>query len=78
MYNMDITILGYKFNLEILILIGVVYLILVGHTVCGCCNMPRIMEGISNMTSSDSSSSDSANSDDIKKMAMLKQQQQQK
>ena len=45
MYNMDISIFGYKLNLEILILIGVVYLILVGHTVCGCCNMGKIMEG---------------------------------
>jgi hypothetical protein len=49
MYNMDISILGYKFNLEILILIGVVYLILVGHTFCGCCNMHRIMEGLTSM-----------------------------
>ena len=47
MYNMDISIFGYKLNLEILILIGVVYLILVGHTVCGCCNMGKIMEGFS-------------------------------
>ena len=38
MYNMDISILGYKLNIEILILIGVVYLILVGHTLCGCSN----------------------------------------
>jgi carbonic anhydrase len=38
MYNMDISIFGYKLNLEVLILIGVVYLILVGHTVCGSCN----------------------------------------
>jgi len=52
MYNMDISIFGYKLNLEILILIGVVYLILVGHTVCGCCNMGRIMEGLSDMASS--------------------------
>ena len=37
MYKMDITILGYKLNLEILILIGVIYLILVGHMFCGCC-----------------------------------------
>ena len=44
MYNMDISIFGYKLNLEVLILIGVVYLILVGHTVCGCCNF-GIMEG---------------------------------
>ena len=46
MYNMDITIFGYKLNLEVLILIGVVYLILVGHLFCGCCNMNRIMEGM--------------------------------
>ena len=46
MYNMDISVLGYKFNVEVLILIGVVYLILVGHTVCGCCNMRGIMEGL--------------------------------
>jgi hypothetical protein len=49
MYNMDISIFGYKINLEILILIGVVYLILVGHTVCGCCNMPGIMEALTTM-----------------------------
>jgi hypothetical protein len=35
---MDISIFGFKINLEILILIGVIYLILVGHTLCGCCN----------------------------------------
>ena len=52
MYNMDISIFGYKLNLEILILIGVVYLILVGHTLCGCCNMGRIMEGLTDMTTS--------------------------
>ena len=54
MYNMDITILGYKFNLEILILIGVIYLIMVGHTVGGCCNMPLIMEGLETMVNTDS------------------------
>jgi hypothetical protein len=48
MYNMDITIFGYKLNLEVLILIGVVYLILVGHLFCGCCNMNRIMESFDN------------------------------
>jgi hypothetical protein len=65
MYNMDITLFGFKFNLEILILIGVVYLIMVGHTIGGCCNMPRIMEGLSDMTSSESD-------EDKKKLAMLK------
>jgi hypothetical protein len=49
---MDISIFGYKLNLEILILIGVVYLILVGHTLCGCCNMGRIMEGLTDMATS--------------------------
>jgi len=48
MYNMDISLLGYKLNLEVLILIGVVYLILVGHAVCGCCNSSKIMEGLTN------------------------------
>jgi hypothetical protein len=38
MYNMDISIFGFKLNLEVLILIGVIYLILVGHTLCGCSN----------------------------------------
>lgn len=45
MYNMDISIFGFKINLEILILIGVVYLILVGHTLCGCSNY-SLMEGL--------------------------------
>ena len=54
MYNMDISILGFKFNLEVLILIGVVYLILVGHTVCGCCNY-SLMEGLDNMMKTDAS-----------------------
>ena len=44
MYNMDISIFGFKLNLEILILIGVIYLILVGHTLCGCSNC-NLMEG---------------------------------
>lgn len=48
---MDISIFGYKLNLEILILIGVVYLILLGHTLCGCCHF-KMMEGLDNMSSS--------------------------
>ena len=47
MYNMDISIFGYKLNLEVLILIGVIYLILVGHTFCGCCNF-GLLEGMEN------------------------------
>ena len=53
MYNMDISILGYKFNLEVLILIGVVYLILVGHMFCGCCNF-GMSEGFESLTNADS------------------------
>jgi hypothetical protein len=52
---MDISILGYKFNLEVLILIGVVYLILVGHMFCGCCHfgMMEGFDGSGNMLSPD-------------------------
>lgn len=53
MYNMDISIFGYKLNVEILILIGVIYLILVGHTLCGCCNyslMEAFTDASGNMT----------------------------
>jgi len=54
MYNMDISIFGFKLNLEILILIGVVYLILVGHTLCGCSNY-NLMEGLNTMVNTDMS-----------------------
>lgn len=54
MYNMDISIFGFKLNLEILILIGVVYLILVGHTLCGCSNY-SLMEGLTAMSNTDAS-----------------------
>ena len=50
---MNIRLFGFNLNVEILILIGIVYLIMVGHTVCGCCNMVRIMEGLENIDSSD-------------------------
>jgi hypothetical protein len=43
---MNISIFGFKLNLEILILIGIVYLILVIHTVCGCTNLFRNKEGM--------------------------------
>ena len=50
MYNMDISILGLKLNIEVLILIGVIYLILVGHTVGGCCNFHGLIEGMQSGT----------------------------
>jgi hypothetical protein len=46
MYNMDISIFGYKLKLEILILIGLICLILFGHTLLGSSSM---MEGLDNM-----------------------------
>ena len=75
MYNMDISIFGYKLNLEILILIGVVYLILVGHTLCGCCNMGKIMEGFSEaattaLKDSGTKSTDAKKTEDAKKVML--------
>jgi hypothetical protein len=46
---MDISILGFKLNLEVLILIGVVYLILVAHTLCGCSSFFSRKEGMDSM-----------------------------
>lgn len=66
MYNMDISIFGYNFNLEILILIGVVYLILVSHTVCGTCNVPKIMEGLTDMATN--AMMDDASGNNVKKV----------
>ena len=41
---MEINLFGFKFRLEILILIFVIYLILCGHLFCSCCRM-NLMEG---------------------------------
>ena len=49
MYNMDISIFGYKISLEILILMAVLYLITVGHTFCSCCNFYSLIEGMDSM-----------------------------
>jgi len=72
MYKMQITLFGFNLNLEMLILIGVIYLILVVHTIGGCSNMPLLVEKLTNMTS-DSSSSDP--SDKLKKAALLKKKE---
>jgi len=42
---MNISILGFSVSVEILILIGVIYLILVANTVSSCCNVHGILEG---------------------------------
>ena len=52
MYNMDISIFGYKISLEIIILIAVLYLITVGHTLCSCCNFYSLIEGMDGQYSS--------------------------
>lgn len=43
-----IPLFGFKLDLEILILIGIVYLITVIHTMCGCCNMQKIKDSFTN------------------------------
>ena len=50
---MNISLFGFNISLEILILIGIIYLIMVAHTVGGCCNINRIMEGLETIDSSD-------------------------
>jgi len=42
---MNVSILGYKLKLEMLILLGVIILLLVGHTFGGCCNY-SLLEGL--------------------------------
>jgi len=45
MYNMEVSIGSYKFRLEILILIVVVFWILFGHLLCSCCTV-SLREGL--------------------------------
>lgn len=46
MYNMDISIFGYKINVEMLILIGIIYLIMIINTACGCYRKNKFFEGM--------------------------------
>lgn len=48
---MEISIFGFKFRLEILILIVVVYLIMAGHLLCSCTTFP-LMEGMATAATS--------------------------
>jgi hypothetical protein len=63
MYNMDISIFGIKISLEILILIAILYLIIMIHTVCSCCNVNGIIETLTNMDSSNNYTDMSGNKD---------------
>ena len=49
--NMEVTLFGYKFRLEIIILIVLAYWILWGHLLCSCSKF-NLMEGIHNMYNS--------------------------
>jgi len=49
---MNITIFGFNLNLEVLILIGIIYLILAAHTFCGCCNTGNIIEALTTIDGS--------------------------
>jgi len=55
MYNMDVSIGSYKFRLEILILIVVVFWIMFGHLLCGCSRV-SLMEGYERMAATVSGS----------------------
>ena len=43
---MHITLLGYRVNVEIILLIGVLYLIVAIHTIVGSCNSNAFVEGL--------------------------------
>ena len=45
MYIMELSLFGFKLNLEVLILIGIVYLILCVNTLTSCTNVLGITEG---------------------------------
>jgi hypothetical protein len=59
MYNMDVSIGSYKFRLEILILIVVVFWIMFGHLLCGCSRV-SLMEGMGMMKEALTTKSDGA------------------
>lgn len=49
MYNMEISIGSYKFRVEILIAIVIVFWIMFGHMLCGCCKV-SLREGLETLT----------------------------
>ncbi len=56
MYNMEISIGSYKFRVEILIAIVIVFWIMFGHVLCSCCRV-NIFEKMTGMTTTSSMSS---------------------
>lgn len=73
MYNMIVSIFGYKISLEFIILICVIYLILVGHTFCSCCNYDNIMEGLTTMKDNIEKSTDPTKKKDKNKKDSTKE-----
>ena len=67
---MEISIFGNKVELEILILIGIVYIILVGHTLCGCCNVGGIIETMAGMNKKEGFSGASTNDGESSKYSL--------
>jgi hypothetical protein len=67
---MEISVFGYKVELEILILIGIVYIILVGNTICGCCNVGGIIESMSGMKKKEGFSGASTNNGDSSRYSL--------
>jgi len=67
---MEISIFGYKVELEILILIGIVYIILVGHTISGCCNVGGIIETMRGMNITEGFSGASTNNGESSKYSL--------
>lgn len=57
---MQLSILGFRIQLEVLILIGIIYLIFLYHTVCPCVNMPMLYESLTNMASTTGSKAGSS------------------
>jgi hypothetical protein len=49
---MDISLFGYKISVEVLVLIAILYLIIVGHSVCSCCNFYSLIEGMETVDAS--------------------------
>jgi hypothetical protein len=76
MYNMNINIFGYNVDLQMLIFIGIIYLILVSHTFCGCCsvNGMGLIEGLATMATTDISGNNPLKDKKLAKAELLKTQ----
>jgi hypothetical protein len=76
-YKMEISVFGRKINLEVLILIGIVYIIFAMNTFFSCVNIHKVAEGVQNMMS-DASGNVLANIGALQKELSFVEQKQQK